>query len=118
MNMKPVLYFFLILIIDSTIIDAQTTWTKDPANPVLGLGSNGSWDDGGALLPTVILDSGGFKMWYHGSDGSITRIGYATSNDGATWSKSGSNPNLDLGPSGSWDDVSLLEPSVLFDGST
>ena len=107
----------VILFVRSIDLIAQTNWTKYSENPVLNLGAGGSWDDAGVVLPSVIFDSDSFKMWYHGDDGSATKIGYATSPDGVTWTKSGSNPVLSLGSSGSWDDAAILEPSVLFDGS-
>ena len=117
-NMKIIITVVVILFGGSTDLFAQTNWTKYSGNPVLNLGASGSWDDAGVILPSVIFDSNTFKMWYHGDDGSATRIGYATSSDRVTWTKSMSNPVLVLGPSGSWDDASILEPSVLFDGST
>ena len=117
MNGRIVLVVVIILFTVSINLSAQTTWTKHMGNPVLDLGPAGSWDDSGVVLPSVIFDSNDYKMWYHGDDGSTTRIGYATSPDRITWAKSGSNPILDLGPAGSWDDTSILEPTVLFDGS-
>ena len=110
-------FIFIIMSINSVPVFAQTTWTKGTSNPVLDLGASGSWDDVSVILPSVILETGTFKMWYHGDDGSATRIGYATSSDGVTWSKSSSNPVLGLGAAGSWDDEAILEPTVLFDGS-
>ncbi len=117
MNRKIIITVFVILFGGSTDVFAQTNWTKYSGNPVLNLGASGSWDDAGVILPSVIFDSDTFKMWYHGDDGSATRIGYATSPDRVTWTKSVSNPVLVLGSSGSWDDASILEPTVLFDSS-
>ena len=117
MNRKIIITVVVILFGGSTDLFAQTNWTKNSGNPVLSLGTGGSWDDEGVVLPSVIFESDIFKMWYHGDDGSATRIGYATSPDGVTWTKSGSNPVLSLGSSGSWDDAAILEPTVLFDGS-
>jgi len=115
MNRRIVLIVVIILFTGSINLSAQTTWTKYMGNPVLNLGPAGSWDDNSVILPSVIFDSNEYKMWYHGDDGSATRIGYATSPDKITWTKSGSNPVMDLGPAGSWDDSSILEPTVLFD---
>ena len=117
MNRKIIITAVAILFGGSTDLFAQTNWTKNSGNPVLNLGAGGSWDDKGVVLPSVIFESDIFKMWYHGDDGSATRIGYATSPDGVTWTKSGSNPVLNLGTSGSWDGVAILDPTVLFDGS-
>ena len=117
MNRKIIIIVAAILCGGSTKVFAQTNWTKYSENPVLNFGASGSWDDEGVVLPSVIFDSDTFKMWYYGDDGSATRIGYATSPDRVTWTKSVSNPVLNLGLSGSWDDASILEPTVLFDGS-
>ena len=56
-------------------------------------------------------------MWYSGHDGSSYRIGYATSSDGIEWVKHPDNPVLDIGESGTWDDIHVSEPTVLFDGT-
>jgi predicted GH43/DUF377 family glycosyl hydrolase len=93
-------------------------WTKYENNPVLDLGANGEWDDVYVEEPSVILDGGTYKMWYAGYDGSNIRIGYATSLDGISWTKSTSNPVLDLGADGEWDDVRVSNSSVILDGGT
>jgi len=53
-------------------------WTKHPDNPVLPVGSPGSFDSQWLWSPCVLLDGNVYKMWYAGYDGSIYRIGYAT----------------------------------------
>jgi predicted GH43/DUF377 family glycosyl hydrolase len=92
-------------------------WTKYGGNPVLNIGSSGSWDDIRANAPEVIYHDGIYHMWYSGSDGSHYRIGYASSMDGVSWTKYSGNPVLDLGPSGSWDDHNVAWPSIVYDGS-
>ena len=92
-------------------------WKKNTANPVLDLGPSGSWDDRHLGHPTVLYNGIMYNMWYAGYDGAVWRIGHATSQDGRTWMKSISNPVLDLGPSGSWDDRDVACPFVLYDGS-
>ncbi|MBN2365365.1 MAG: T9SS type A sorting domain-containing protein [Calditrichaeota bacterium] len=92
------------------------SWTRDPNNPVLNIGTSGEWDDTWASFPSVIFDGTTFNMWYTGNDGTQARIGYATSTDGSTWLKSG-NPVLNLGPSGSWDDLWTCVCSVIHNGS-
>ncbi len=94
------------------------TWAKNPANPVLDIGPPGSWDDTYLVEPTVLYDGVTYHMWYGGSDGSNGRIGYATSPDGITWTKNGSDPVLDIGPPSSWDDTHVGGPTVLHDGTT
>ena len=91
-------------------------WTKYSGNPVLDLGSSGTWDDHLISGPSVLVDGSGYQMWFTGSDGSNERIGYATSTDGMVWSKYAENPVLDIGPSGEWDDVNVKHCSVLAEG--
>ncbi|UCH90156.1 MAG: hypothetical protein JSV49_05840 [Thermoplasmata archaeon] len=92
-------------------------WTKNANNPVLINGSSGSWDDTLIGYPTVLYNGTTYKMWYGGYNGTNWRIGYATSSDGVTWIKNGSNPVLDLGPSTSWDEIDVTDPIVTYDGS-
>ena len=91
-------------------------WTKDALNPILDLGPLGSWDDRHVETPVVLmLDDTTFYMWYAGNDGSNTRIGLATSSDGISWTKSESNPVMDIGTG--WDNRSIFPEAVLYDGS-
>ncbi len=92
-------------------------WTKYTDNPVLDLGPPGSWDDAYVTHPSVLYDGTTYQMWYSGYDSSSWRIGYAYSSDGITWTKSPSNPVLDLGASGSWEDTHVTHPTVLYDGT-
>jgi PKD repeat protein len=92
-------------------------WTKYAGNPVLDLGAGSSWDDYLVYIPSVVYDGLAYHMWYSGDDGSITRIGYASSVDGITWMKSGSNPVLELGSPGSWDSGIVWMPDVVPEGN-
>ncbi len=105
-------------------------WTKYQGNPVLNPGSAGEWDDGGVYSPTVVYHGGTYHMWYSASGGGTGgEIGYATSPDGVTWSKyddpattihpyAESDPVLNPGSSGEWDDGYIAHPDVLYDGAT
>ncbi len=93
-------------------------WTKYVSNPVLDLGTTGTWDDLHVTAAEVLYVGSNYKMWYSGYDGTNYRIGYATSSDGKTWTKYVSNPVLDLGTTGTWDVDGVLSPSILFDGIT
>ena len=84
------------------------SWTKDPQNPVMDLGSAGSWENYNVYMPCVLLVDSIFHMYYNGDDGYNERIGHATSNDGSNWIKDTKNPVLDLGTSGSWDDFEMF----------
>jgi hypothetical protein len=78
-------------------------WTLDTSN-VLPLGGAGAWDDQ-HIVNTFVWKEGptDWRMMYEGNHGgSFWHLGYATSTDGRTWTKSGSNPvlNLDGGTGG------------------
>jgi len=94
--------------------DDGVVWTKYPANPVLDIGNNGAWDYRGVRSTSVLFDGIQYKMWYNGINKSY-KIGYATSVDGAVWTKHYDAPVLDLGPGGSWDDHEVGNPAVLLD---
>jgi predicted GH43/DUF377 family glycosyl hydrolase len=92
-------------------------WTKvDTVNPVLDLGSFGSWDAMHVLTPVVIFTDSTHLMWYTGADGSTRRIGLARSLDGMHWTKDNANPVIDVSPSG-WDSREIFPESVLYDGT-
>ncbi len=94
-----------------------TAWTISPT-PALGLGPAGAWDDSDILYVSVVRDATGrYDMYYTGYDGTAggwdLRIGLATSMDGVTFTRKGTDPVLDLGATGSWDDRIVEAPSVL-----
>ena len=95
----------------------QTNWTKH--GKIFPRGSNGTWDDQLVTNPYVLFDGSGYHLWHAGYDGSTgTNIGYAYSSDGiSNWTRH-PNPVLTTGPSGSWDDITVYQPCVLFDGAT
>ena len=82
-----------------------TKWTKEPTNPVLTV-SPGEWDEDCVEDMTVIYFPrateyspivGEWKMWYEGKGAGKCQVGYATSNDGITWSKYAGNPLIPNG---------------------
>ncbi len=95
-----------------------SSWTRDPANPVLVRGGDGEWDSDSASFPAVIHDGTEFRMWYSASDGEVGAVGYATSPDGTTWTKHAGNPVMSTGPAGAFDDGGIWPGTVLFDGET
>jgi len=101
-----------------SVLHVSAMWAKNPSNPVLDIGVPGSWDDLNVWAPTVLLKDGLYRMWFSGSHNGTygTRIGLATSSDGLSWTRYGSNPVLNPGPSG-WDSSEVQCPSVLFNGS-
>ena len=116
------IFSFLLTFITMNDTFAQTQWTKYHGNPVLEPGPPVSWDRSRAGFPEVISDGVTFQMWYAGLniEGDILfwRTGYATSPDGFTWTKHDSNPVLDVGAPGSWEDEQVLPGAVVFNGTT
>ncbi len=62
----------------ATSIDG-ISWVKSSKNPVLQIGSTGTWDDDSVIAPRIILKDKQFYMYYTGSDGSTVQIGLAKS---------------------------------------
>lgn len=87
-------------------------WQKFP-QPVLRLGPRGSWDERGVADPYVLRSGNQFYLYYLGQDRARRqRLGLAMSTDGIHWIKLRSNPILELGPPGSFDENGLGEPAV------
>jgi P pilus assembly chaperone PapD len=96
------------------------TFTKDPANPVLGPGAGGSWDDTTLGSFTIMRRPwlGDYIMAYSGYNGANYAIGTATSPDGVNWTKSAGNPVLLTGGPGSWNENQVVPFTFTYDGST
>lgn len=87
-------------------------WQKH-GTPVLAVGPRGSWDERGVADPYVIRAGSAYYMFYLGADRARRqRLGVAMSSDGITWYKLRSNPILDLGEYGAFDENGLGEPAV------
>jgi predicted GH43/DUF377 family glycosyl hydrolase len=90
-------------------------WTKWPS-PVLAPAANyTAWDSNSVYSPAVFWTGRIFGLWYSGINQTalVPRIGFATSPDGASWTRSSSNPILISGPPGSWDSAGVEQPSVV-----
>lgn len=89
------------------------SWTKTPSAPVLKPSPTG-WDMKGVSAPSVVYDDalGLYRMWYTGSDGTLFQTGYATSQDGITWTRV-SQPVLTVGETGAWDDNRVVFARVI-----
>jgi len=92
-------------------------WVAHPDNPVLPVGSNGSWDEQEANAPAVIKDGGLYKMWYTGCDALYEEcsVGFAASLNEHDWVKHPGNPVL-MGAPGEWDEGFIGWPAVLKNG--
>jgi predicted GH43/DUF377 family glycosyl hydrolase len=97
-------------------------WTRaHGGEPVLSVGPAGRFDDGQLMGPQILLENGLYRMWYtgmsshwHRSGIGFYRIGLATSKDGVHWIRANrGRPVLDVGPSGSFDEVQAATPSIL-----
>ncbi|MCC6586541.1 MAG: hypothetical protein IT168_07470 [Bryobacterales bacterium] len=87
-------------------------WTKHPL-PVVDLGPRGSWDERGVADPYVIEAGGELFLFYLGQDRARRqRLGMARSSDGVHWWKLRTNPILELGGVGTFDENGLGEPAV------
>jgi predicted GH43/DUF377 family glycosyl hydrolase len=75
-------------------------WTKYVSNPVLS--ASVAWEGSMVHFPAVLkLDDGTYRMMYGGHDFlGYSAIGTATSDDGITWTKYGSNPVISASGSG------------------
>jgi len=87
-------------------------WRKH-AGPVMDTGPRGSWDERAVADPYVVQAGGRFYMFYLGEDRARRqRLGLAASDDGFLWTKLRTNPILELGEPGSFDEGGLGEPAV------
>jgi predicted GH43/DUF377 family glycosyl hydrolase len=102
-------------IADSNITIAYATsldginWTKE--GPVLWIDS-GSWEDWGIWGPSVLKVEDEYWMWYAGGALIHPSIGFATSDDGVTWTKHEGNPVIRIA------DNEIGDPTVILDGET
>jgi predicted GH43/DUF377 family glycosyl hydrolase len=88
------------------------SWRKE-SGPVLSTGPRGSFDERGVADPYVIRAGQRFYLFYVGEDRARRqRLGVARSRDGVLWEKLRSNPLLELGAAGAFDENGLGEPAV------
>jgi predicted GH43/DUF377 family glycosyl hydrolase len=86
--------------------------SKYGSSGVVTKGTGGSYDGSGCIEPSVIYEDGLFKMWYTGLNGATESIAYATSVNGLSWTKYGSNPVLTQ-PGSGWGSNEFGDPSVI-----
>ena len=87
-------------------------WRKEGA-PVVEPGPYASWDEMGVADPYVIRRESWFYLYYLGQDRALRqRLGVARSRDGIHWEKLRTNPILELGAPGAFDENGLGEPAV------
>ncbi len=87
-------------------------WRKEP-NSVLNPGPYMSWDERGVADPYVVKIGSWLYLYYLGQDRARRqRLGVARSADGIHWQKFRTNPILELGGPGDFDEKGLGEPAV------
>lgn len=91
-------------------------WEKYKDNPILPVGSRGSWDSRFVSDPWVTSIAGNWHMFYYGFDGAHAQDGVALSDDLFHWEKSPFNPILEYGEPGSYDEFHAHKPCVIFKG--
>ncbi|HDQ05800.1 MAG TPA: hypothetical protein ENN36_03645, partial [Candidatus Bathyarchaeota archaeon] len=92
-------------------------WKRYGDEPVLvAAGGSTEWDAQYAYAWSVLKVEDGYCMWYSGGiKGSNDGIGYATSSDGLTWTKSGKNPLMHVDDAVAWRDERTYCPAVIED---
>jgi predicted GH43/DUF377 family glycosyl hydrolase len=96
----------------AALSDGCRKFAKAPG-PVLRPGPYMSWDERGVGDPYVIEADGQLYMFYLGQDRARRqRLGVARSPNGLDWEKLRSNPILELGDRGAFDENGLGEPAV------
>jgi hypothetical protein len=102
--------------------DAPNTgkWVRPQTTPVLPVGAGGSWDAFWVQIHSIVKVGSTYYAYYGGAANSsvLWKIGLATSPDGITWTKSGSNPVLDVGGVGEWDHTRVNGPCVWYEDGT
>lgn len=109
----------------------NTTYTRNPAEPILDVGAAESWDAGGVETPAIVDFGGQYHLFWTGYPVEIDAeghsvfdyaIGHATSEDGVTWTRDTGNPivtpsGTDADPGNDWYAFIVGEPGpVVFDG--
>jgi len=113
---KFILTAFLIVSLLSNPVksNAIDSFSKSSQNPVITTNPS-SWESNYVWQPSSLQDGTSLKLWYSGYNGSRFQIGLATSTNGETWSKNGSNPVISRL---SIDNKDAHDPTVIKNGSS
>jgi len=79
---------------------------------VLGPNPKSGWEDR-INRPVVVKRKDGYHIWYTGQSPNRSWIGYATSDDGLTWKRTGNKPVLSAEEP--WEKVAVMCPHVIWD---
>lgn len=88
--------------------------------PVLEPSGGNNFDSEGVFGAAVLYDGEIYRMWYNGYDtqpyyAGMMEVGLATSQDGMNWTRYSTDPVLQVGEPGSWDDVWAYVNTVLYE---
>ncbi len=80
-----------------------TTWTRASSRPVLS--PSEPWEKAVAMCADVMWDrdANTYRMWYSAGRSEPDSIGYASSPDGVTWTKTAKNPVFSPDPNNPWE---------------
>jgi predicted GH43/DUF377 family glycosyl hydrolase len=90
-------------------------WFLYSNNPVMKVGSPGTFDSRWVVNMDVMFVKGQYLMYYQGFDGVFWQIGLATSENGVKWKKYEGNPIVRNEP-GTWESTTCGAPEVAYNG--
>jgi predicted GH43/DUF377 family glycosyl hydrolase len=97
--------------------DNGIDWVKHPGNPILDVGSLGSFDERGLGEPAVVFVPPFFYMIYTGRNSQEERnLGVAFSRDGINWRKVNSNGIVEKYLRGNWNNKIICDPEPVLVG--
>jgi len=91
--------------------------TRGAGNPVLSDGEVGDWDSSYTFAPWVVYHDGRFHLFFSGWGDSEIAIGYATSDDGLSFTEYPGNPIVNLPVAGAGREAGRAVVRVADDGS-
>lgn len=92
---------------------STSEWTDYINNPILKNSTNSTFEVGGLIHPTVLLENGVYKMWYAGvQPNARTTVHLAVSTNGKVWEKVQIAPVFSPSDSG-WDSQSVQCGTVI-----
>jgi len=91
----------------------NSTWSKN-GSALISKGSSGAFDSAGVSHPSVLKDAAGsYFLYYGGSDGTVSKVGRATSSAAGGPFAKDAGPVLDLGGAGQFDELGVKDPTVI-----
>ncbi|WP_455392079.1 LamG-like jellyroll fold domain-containing protein [[Eubacterium] cellulosolvens] len=89
-------------------------WTKFTKNPVVPSPYGSASAYGGLGTMFIIPEKDQYFGWYSSRPGSNVQVNFAKSYDGIFWANYTGNPVLQVGPSGTWDDLHVNPSDIFF----